>query len=231
VWTAFVAAVVTGLAITLVQLFTTVPLIAKAETYEQSEPQSDEHHAAHGAAAHDHAAHDHNGWAPKDGFERTFYTGLTTVLTAFGYALMLGALLSQMRFASWRTGIALGMAGFLVFQLAPALGLPPEPPGVPMAELLPRQLWWLATVVATAAAFAAWYRARNHSKLLWIPLGAALLALPHLIGPPPAPEAPSGVPHELARDFAIASLATAALFWTMLGTVQGYLFARACRAT
>ncbi len=220
VWTALIAALITGAATTLVQLFTTVPLIAKAETYEHGEHgESEQEHA------HAHAAHEH-GWAPSEGFERTFYTGLTTVLAAFGYALMLGACLSQVRTAGWRSGLLLGAAGFAVFQLAPALGLPPEPPGTPAAQLLPRQLWWLGTVIATGAAFAAWLYARKHSKWIWLPAGTALLLLPHLIGAPQASDARSAVPHELARDFAIAALATAALFWLMLGAVQGFLYGR-----
>ena len=46
------------------------------------------------------------------------------------------------------------MAGFAVFMLAPSLGLPPELPGMPAAELGPRQVWWLLTAAATAAGLA-----------------------------------------------------------------------------
>jgi cobalt transporter subunit CbtA len=149
---------------------------------------------------------------------------VATVLTAIGYALLLGACFSQMRSVGWRTGLGLGVAGFVVFQLAPALGLPPQPPGAPVAELAPRQLWWLGTVVATALALGAWFYARNHSKLIWIPVGVVLLLLPHVIGAPQATEGQSLVPQELARSFAIAALTTAAVFWLVLGSIEGYLF-------
>ena len=38
----------------------------------------------------------------------------------------------------WRAGLLWGFAGFAVFTLAPGLGLPPELPAMPAAELLPR---------------------------------------------------------------------------------------------
>ena len=240
VLSAVVAGLITGLVVTLVQVFTTVPLIAKAEVYEkaaEAQPSAESVQAApadvhHDHAAHDHGAGDHHGastWEPKDGFERTFYTGVATVLAAIGYALLLGACFSQMQSVGWLTGLGLGLAGFIVFQLAPAIGLPPEPPGAPVAELMPRQLWWFGTVVATALALGAWFYARNHSKLIWIPVGVLLLLLPHLIGAPQSTEGQTVVPQELARNFAIAALLTAAVFWLVLGGIEGYLFGKFSR--
>ena len=49
---------------------------------------------------------------------------------------------------------AWGLAGFAAFTLAPNLGLPPELPAMPAADLLARQAWWIGTVVATAAGLA-----------------------------------------------------------------------------
>src|SRR5438552_1008020 len=57
-------------------------------------------------------------------------------------------------------------------------------------------------------------------------LGAVLLVLPHLIGAPAAPHGAMGVPAELAAEFATASLATAAAFWLLLGSVSGWLYRR-----
>jgi cobalt transporter subunit CbtA len=219
VWAALLAGVITGALMTFVQLVTTAPLIAQAEVYERRASQAQEEH--HGdAQAHGHDA----DWEPEDGFERTAYTGLATILTAFGYALLLGAALSLTRTAGLRAGLAFGAAGFLVFQLAPALGLPPEPPGVPMAELLPRQLWWLGTVIATALALASWYFARTHSKRVWIPVGVVLIILPHVIGAPHAPAEVSAVPEELVRRFSVLALVTGAMFWLTLGALMGYLY-------
>lgn len=227
VLSAVIAGLITGVLMTIVQLFTTVPLIAQAEVYERGDEKSGAGAPAADVAAN--TAHDHDAalWEPKDGFERTFYTGLTSVLVAIGYALLLGARFSQMRSVGWRTGLALGVAGFLIFQLAPALGLPPEPPGSPYADLLARQLWWVGTAVATALGLGAWFYARSHSKVIWIPLGIALIALPHVIGAPQAVEGQVAmVPHELSQRFALVALFTAAIFWLVLGSIQGYVFGR-----
>jgi cobalt transporter subunit CbtA len=234
VWAALPTALITGVVITLVQFATTVPLIAQAEVYERSAPVaqprmlrttgSHDQHEAH--QGHGHAAVGDPGWAPDEGIERSAYTVLTTTLAAFGYALILGAALLQTRTAGLRAGLALGAAGFLTFQLAPALGLPAEPPGVPMAELLPRQAWWLGTVVATGSGLACWYFARGHSKRVWIPVGTALMILPHVVGAPGAPAEVSAVPDELVRRFSVMALLTAAMFWLMLGGLMGYVYGR-----
>lgn len=220
VLSAVIAGLITGVLLTLLQLFTTVPLIAQAEAYEQR---------AVSVAPGDHGAHDHGAsmWEPKEGFERTFYTGLTTVLTAIGYALILGAVFSQLRSVGWKAGLGLGIAGFLVFQLAPAVGLPPEPPGSPYADLFARQIWWIGTAIATALALGAWWYARAHTKAIWIPLGIALILLPHVIGAPqPAPGQTAIVPHDLSQRFALMALITAAVFWLVLGSVQGFVFGK-----
>jgi cobalt transporter subunit CbtA len=223
VWAALVAGVISGVLMTLVQLVTTTPLIAQAEVYERRASQAQEEH--HGdAQANAHHEGGHSDWEPEDGLERTVYTGLATILAAFGYALLLGAALSLTRTAGLRAGLAFGAAGFLVFQLAPALGLPPQPPGVPMAELLPRQVWWLGTVIATALTLVSWYFARTRSKRIWIPLGIVLIILPHVIGAPQAPAEASAVPEALVHRFSVLALVTGALFWLTLGALMGYLY-------
>ena len=57
-------------------------------------------------------------------------------------------------------------------------------------------------------------------------LGAAILVLPHLVGAPLAPHGASALPAEVAAEFATASLATAALFWLLLGGISGWLYRR-----
>ena len=219
VLSAVIAGLITGVLLTLVQLFTTVPLIAQAEVYEQG--------VAPLVAAHSAHEHEATAWEPKEGFERTFYAGVTTVLTAIGYALLLGAIFSQLRAVGWKSGLGLGIAGFLVFQLAPALGLPPEPPGSPYADLSARQIWWVGTAIATALALGAWWYARSHSKAIWIPVGIVLILLPHVIGAPqPAPGQTTLVPHDLSQQFALMALFTAAVFWLVLGSVQGFVFSK-----
>ena len=75
-------------------------------------------------------------WAPADGFERSAFTALANVVTAIGFALLL-VTASELSggLTGWRQGVFWGLAGFAVFTLAPGLGLPPELPGMPAADL------------------------------------------------------------------------------------------------
>jgi predicted cobalt transporter CbtA len=65
---------------------------------------------------------------------------------------------------------------------------------------------------------------------LWRVVGLGLIALPHLLGAPPARGGGSPVPASLAAEFAAASVAIAALFWIVLGSVGGWLYARLGRS-
>jgi cobalt transporter subunit CbtA len=202
-----------GFALFVAQHLAVVPLIETAETYEAAAQQ-----------AMPGMAHEDEGWQPSDGIKRTSFTALSTMLSGIGFAAVLigGAALSG-RALDTRRGMLWGLAGFVCFVLAPALGLPPKPPGAAVADLYARQLWWLGTAAATAAGL--WLMAnREHG---WVPriAGAALLLLPHLVGAPSASE-PSAVPEELMREFAIVSVATTALFWLLLGAIGGFLYGR-----
>ena len=66
------------------------------------------------------------------------FTVAANIVTAVGFALLLVAA-SEFAggIAGWRSGLLWGLAGFAVFTLAPGLGLPPELPAMPAAELLP----------------------------------------------------------------------------------------------
>jgi cobalt transporter subunit CbtA len=108
----------------------------------------------------------------------------------------------------------------------PALGLPPELPGMMAADLVARQVWWLATAGATAAALALIVFAPD--KPYKRPLQAAgllLLLLPHVLGAPHLAAESGAVPAALAARFVVASLAAAALFWVILGGLVGHLMA------
>jgi predicted cobalt transporter CbtA len=60
----------------------------------------------------------------------------------------------------------------------------------------------------------------------WRLASLPLLVLPHLLGAPRPPPGDGAVPAELATQFALASLVTAALFWMLLGTLDGWLYRR-----
>ena len=119
---------------------------------------------------------------------------------------------------SAREGLLWGIAGFVAVQLAPAMGLEPELPGTMGAALADRQVWWVATVLCTAAAFAMIGYGRT---LPWVALAVVLLAAPHVVGAP-EPEGFSGVaPPELAAAFAARSLGLGLAAWAVLGWLAG----------
>lgn len=170
--------------------------------------------AASGAAAGEHV-HDPNAWAPQDGWERTFYTTLTAMLTSAGFALLLVGV-SFLAGIPVTRGNALvwGLCGFLAVSFAPAIGLPPELPGMPAAGVTIRQVWWLGTILLTA--FAIWtVVARSHWSRY--PAAAVLALLPHVMGAPKPPHETTAVPAGLAAEFVTASLGANLVMWLLIG--------------
>jgi cobalt transporter subunit CbtA len=211
--TALVAGAAAGLVAAILQRIDIVPLIAQAEIYE--------------AAGAGHAHEGPQAWEPEPGFERAAYTVLADLLTGIGFALLLTGAIALSTLAGRpidaKRGLLWGAAGFAAFTLAPALGLPPELPGMAGAALAQRQAWWLGTAAATAVGLGLIaFRAGLPSRLA----GVALLVLPHLIGAPEPASYGGNVPPELAARFVVASIATAALFWLALGAVSGWLYRR-----
>ncbi len=215
-----VAGLVGGIVISVVQEFTTTPLILHAEEFENA-PASGPAAGANEPATTPAEA---EAWGPAEGIERTLFTSFGNIVTGIGFALMLVA-----GFAlhggevDGRRGVLWGVAGFAVLSLAPALVLPPEVPGALAAELVARQGWWLAAVAATALGLGLMVFAR---KTAWIVLGVIVLAAPHVIGAPHPEKLGGPVPPELAAHFVAASLVTAAVFWVVLGWLSGTLYRR-----
>jgi cobalt transporter subunit CbtA len=230
---ALLAALAAGLLTATIQHFRVTPLILHAETFEGEGGHS--HGAAPATAEHEHAegtpAHTHDAvattavvpeeWAPQDGFERTAYTTLATVLAAAGFALVIGAVSMFANIPiTFANGLLWGMAGFVTFSLAPAYGLAPELPGMPAADLGDRQIWWTGTALATGAACLLLAKTRAGWAFA---VATALIVAPHIIGAPLAPDEPSAVPAHLATEFAAITLGTSLVFWLVLGTVFGKL--------
>lgn len=235
VFIAALAGLVAGVVLAALQAYATVPLILKAETFENAEPAHD-HAAAPAdagtaataqapaeAAPHQHE-HSEDAWAPADGFERIAYTTVANVVSGIGFALILLAA-SELAggIAGWRQGLIWGFAGFAVFTLAPGLGLPPELPAMPAADLFDRQVWWIGTVVATAAGLAMIAFRRSAVFAL---VGVALIVAPHVIGAPQPTSHETAVPADLHHEFVVATTITNLLFWLVLGAVAGAIRSR-----
>ena len=158
--TALMAGLVAGIVVSIIQYLVVHPLLVEAERFEARAAAVQAAPAAARTATE--AATEAEPWQPQDGVERTAYTLLANLLTGIGFAMLLGGgfAIYGGRVDTVR-GMYWGIAGFLTFALAPALGLPPEPPGVPAADLVARQGWWLGTVFATATGLAAVVFARH----------------------------------------------------------------------
>jgi len=140
--TAPIAGAVAGLFVTGVQRIKIIPLIEQAEVYEAGE--------AHGGNAGTGLT---ETWQPQAGLERAAYTALADLLAGIGFTFLLTGAIALTGLRGYvinaRWGLLWGEAGFAVFALAPALGLPPLPPGMEAAELVERQVWWIATATTT----------------------------------------------------------------------------------
>ena len=208
VFSAVMAGLVAGILLTGIQQLHVVPAILEAETYEA--PES-------GATAHAHAdglQHEHGSWAPGDGLERTFWTGVANVGMGIGFALLLGAAFSLRDNVNWRQGMLWGLGGYAAFFALPALGLTPELPGTEATGLQGRQAWWLVTVTLSAAGVALLGLARGWP---WKAAALVLIAIPHLIGAPHPDTYTALAPPELLQTFIAATAIANAVFWVVLG--------------
>lgn len=243
VFVAALAGLVAGIVLAALQAFATDPLILQAEVYENAGGGHEHDHAAAPAesgavstapadgttsmAAAEPgpaAAEEDEGWAPADGIERSSYNALANVVTGIGFALIL---LAVSEFAggirSWRQGVFWGLAGFAVFTLAPGLGLPPELPAMPAADLAQRQVWWVATVICTSAGLALIF---FRGTLLLALAGLALIVAPHIVGAPLPDSFETPIPEALHHQFVVAVTVTNLVFWLVLGAVCGAVRAR-----
>ena len=225
-----VAGLVAGVALTALQWGAVTPLILEAETFGAGRGGDGVPAGAVGAESsgtHEQGSHDHGeAWAPEGVIERTAWTAVSNVATAIGFALLLVALFAWRGGATWRQGLLWGAAGFVVFFANPAIGLHPELPGDFAANLPDRQLWWLFAVVCSAAGVGLLLIApKSIAKFA----GALLLAVPHLAGAPRTEVAGGLAPSALGEQFLVASVATNAVFWLLLGLSAAVAFGRFAR--
>ncbi len=214
-----------GLLAAVLHLLLVQPVLLAAERYESGELV----HAPAAAVVDHHAAP--AGWgvgeaAPavpslalsldprRDGLTILFFG-----LTYAGMGLLLAAAMAAAEArglapASSRAGLTWGAAGWVAVQLAPALGLPPELPGMAAADLAARQAWWWGTAATTALGVAVLAFGRG-----WVAVvgGLALLGAPHVLGAPEPAAFTGPAPPELAALFATRALGVGLVAWLALG--------------
>ena len=222
-----VAGMLAGLVLAGIQHVRLTPLILQGEVYEHaSEPQ-----VAATAETTKPCVENMLGmtmcskeggpvWEPAEGLQRTLFTTAASLLAGAGFAAMLAGVsfLSNIPITK-QNGMIWGVCGFLAVAVAPAVGLPPEVPGMPVADLLSRQIWWTSTIVATGIGI---YLIAIKPELWAKVLAVVLIATPHIIGAPIAPNTPTTVPPGLAGEFVANSIAAAAVFWCVMGLFLGY---------
>lgn len=201
---------------------------ATTEADQAGQDAAAEDAAAQDAAAHDADGHDHAGEeAAPSSLKRNALTGLFLILVYTAYAALLvagfGLALVYGRRIGAREGLLWGIAGFAAFQLAPALGLAPELPGMLAAEAGARQVWWVGTALATATGLGLLAYGRGP---LVVALALALLAAPHLIGAPTLEGFAGVAPPELAAIFAARVLGVGLVVWAVLGWTAGALWSK-----
>ena len=212
---ALFAGVVAGLLCALLQYVLVEPKILLAEKYESRELVHFQGVAAESATTLKVMTLPSD--APVDPW-RPYKTVFAVIVTYCGYSLVM---IAGFQIATLlgikldaKTGLLWGLAGFMAFHLMPALGLEPELPGTPSADLDARQIWWAATAVCTVIGL--WYLA--YGTVLWQrAIGVALLAIPHIWGAPELAAFGGVVPPELASAFAARSLAVGLITWMTMG--------------
>ena len=212
---AFATAIAASILFSLYQEFMVTPIILAAEVYEIPEAVSSEHTEP---------------WSPEDGLERSLYTLSANFLTAFAYALILLSAMALRDNIRPVQGLLWGGAGYLAFFIAPALGLPPEIPGMEAAQLVGRQIWWLVSVTFTLGGL--WLLAFGSFRLKAVSL--LLLAAPHILGAPQAEKHGFSHPDPVAvktlidlwHQFVLQTSLANALLWLIIGCVSAFLAAR-----
>lgn len=219
----FAGGLVGGLA-SAMHLAVTVPLILQAETFEKPEP-------ADNVPAHVHSGTQEHSHGPVTAaeaggieFGRNALTVIAIVLAYFGFALLLNVSAEITGgLGDVKAGSGWGVAGFLVFSLVPALGLPPELPGMPAADLFSRQAWWTTTAACTACSL--WLVFFTKFGWRW-PIAAIVVALPFGFGAPQPLDTISEVPASLHFQFVVSTLLVSFVSWQILGVSLGWLRSR-----
>ena len=152
---------------------------------------------------------------------------LFSALIYVGYGLLMVAAMSMASDRGFeinaRTGLIWGIAGFVSFHFAPGFSLPPEVPGVSASDVGERQVWWFATVAATAIGLALIGLGRGVAMAV---IGVVLILAPHVIGAPHPDSFAGPVPPEIAALFASRALGVGFASWAVLGCFAGFFWQR-----
>ncbi len=224
VLSSLIAGLLAGAVLAGIQYLRLSPLIAQAELYENATTAAiadASKPCVENMPGMKMCSDDHPVWQPAVGVEKTLDTSAASLLAGAGFAIFLVgiSLLTNIPITK-QNGLIWGLCGVLAVAIAPAAGLPPNPPAMPIAELMPRQIWWVGTVTATGLGI---YLLAIRQET-WAKFAALILfALPHVIGAPQAANTTSLLPPHIAATFVANSIAAAVIFWGVLGFTLGHL--------
>lgn len=221
-----VAGVIAGAAAATLQAVLLQPQIAQAEVLEASQTMANQAMQSGDDPGGGHAYHEDEE-PSHDPLKRQLGTAIAMVCTTIGYGLMLSGAIATSQRRGWRFGLLLGAVGFVSMQLAPALGAPPQPPGVSSHDVHARQLWWLLAAGCTATACLLGIHAVRARRPAWLAPSTAMALLPHVVRPLFTAMGPWPEAGQLTSAFALSAFATAAVLWLSLGAVVGALHSRA----
>ena len=235
--TAIISGFTAGIFLTGIQSLKVTPLILSAEVFEDGELitytsknhkntniQSTNNHHDEIAHVHDNShEHEAEAWGPEDGNERFFYSLITNIFLACGFAFILSAIYLYIKELNLKNGLISGFVVYLSIFALPSLGLSPELPGTLAAELQDRQIWWISTVVLSSFAFIILFFNKNK---MYQALAIILLFLPHIIGAPMPSVHGGTAPQAMFEEYIIATYITNAVFWLFLGAISISLFKR-----
>lgn len=218
VFCAFALAVIASAVLSVYQIFWITPIIIDAETYEITapilSPQSSEIAI----------------WTPENGTQRHGWNFTSNLLVSFAFSLILLSVMSIKKTITTFGGIGWGGAAYLTVFVAPALGLPPEIPGMEAGYLEGRQAWWLFTVLAIALSL--WLIA--YQAIAYKIIGVFLAISPYVIGVPQPTHPPfiNTNPQAIEaltllwQQFVIQTSIANLLLWLVIGAGSGFLVTR-----
>lgn len=196
---ALAAGAVAGIVAAIAQMWLLQPLLVAAEALEV------------GNHSHTHDSHH---------LARHALTFAANIISFCGFALVMVALMEwfdpKPKLSPVLNGLLWGGLGYFTIILAPTLGLPPNLPGLPVADIAMRQIWWLLAVLSASASL--WVALLAPLPIWRIAIALLIFIAPHIYGAPTT-EAVSNIPPAWSALFATRSVGISFIAWMILGAV------------
>ena len=210
---AVVCGAIAGVLATVMQMLLVTPLLMEAELFETGQSM---HFITDGSP--ESPIKHVDIWEDPYRHLMTLCFNLVT-FTGFGFILVAAMAFFQKHdfILSKAEGIVAGVSGFIVFQLAPSVGLPPELPGTIGVTVGLKQTWWIITILSTTVGILLLFLDK-HKVVSGI--GIIFITIPHLIGHPKLETYFGVAPPELAAEFASRALAVSLIAWIILGVIS-----------